>query len=150
MFGNSHFPWDTVKTLEEDNVRVVIFLAPLLSRVAYPAARLKGAPVKEGWSTRRLGPTVVPKASDTRVRQPGSCLGKPKVKAEPQKDESVPLNFSLDFSGSPVVKTSPSNAGVQVQSLVRQLRAHISWGQNTKTLNRDNIVTNSIQTLKMI
>ena len=34
-----------------------------------------------------------------------------KWKQSLRKTGSVPLNFSLDFSGSPVVKTSPSNAG---------------------------------------
>ena len=43
------------------------------------------------------------------------------------------------FSGSPVVKTWPSNAGMQglqVQSLVRELRSHIPCGQKTKTKKR--------------
>ena len=37
-----------------------------------------------------------------------------------------------DFPGCPVVKTSPSNAGAWVQSLVRELRYHIPWGQKSK------------------
>ena len=38
--------------------------------------------------------------------------------------------------------------GVRVQSLVGELRSHMPCGQNTKTWNRSNIVTNSIKTLK--
>ena len=34
-----------------------------------------------------------------------------------------------DFLGSPVVKTSPSNAGVRVRSLVGELRSHVPLGQ---------------------
>jgi len=33
-----------------------------------------------------------------------------------------------DFPGGPVVKNSPSNAGGVVQSLVRELRSHMLWG----------------------
>ena len=33
-----------------------------------------------------------------------------------------------DFPGSPVVTTSPSKAGVQVPSLVRELRFHMPCG----------------------
>ena len=40
--------------------------------------------------------------------------------------------------------------GVWVQSLVRELRSHMPQGQKTKTENRSNNVTNSIQTLKMV
>ena len=40
--------------------------------------------------------------------------------------------------------------GVQVWSLVGELRSHMPRGQKTKTLNRSNIVTNSIKTLKMV
>ena len=40
--------------------------------------------------------------------------------------------------------------GVWVQSLVKELKSHILHGQKTKILNRSNIVTNSIKTLKMI
>ena len=40
--------------------------------------------------------------------------------------------------------------GVQVQSLDRELRSHKSHDQKTKILNRNNIVTNSVKTLKMI
>ena len=39
---------------------------------------------------------------------------------------------------------------VQVQSPVRELRFHMSHGQNIKTPYRSNIVTNSIKTLKMV
>jgi len=49
---------------------------------------------------------------------------------------------SRDFPGGPVIKTSSSNAEVQVPSLVRELRTHISWGQKTKTENRNSIVYN--------
>ena len=40
--------------------------------------------------------------------------------------------------------------GVQVQSLVGELRSHMPQGQKTKTSNRSNIVTNPIKTLKMV
>ena len=39
--------------------------------------------------------------------------------------------------------------GLQVQSLVEELRSHVPLGQKAKTENRSNIVTNSIKTLKM-
>ena len=39
---------------------------------------------------------------------------------------------------------------VQVQALVGELRSHMPQGQKTKTENRNNIVTNSIKTLKMV
>ena len=55
----------------------------------------------------------------------------------------------LDFPGGPVVKTSPSNEGGAVPSLVGKLRSHMPLGQKPKTQNRSNIVTNSIKTLKM-
>ena len=38
-----------------------------------------------------------------------------------------------DFPGGPEAKTSPSNAGVWVQSLVRELRSRMPRGQKTKT-----------------
>ena len=40
--------------------------------------------------------------------------------------------------------------GVQVRSLVGELRSHVPLGQEIETENRSNIVTNSIKTLKMI
>ena len=40
--------------------------------------------------------------------------------------------------------------GVSVQSLVGELRSHTPHGQKTETLNRRNIVTNSMKTLKMV
>ena len=38
-----------------------------------------------------------------------------------------------DFPGGPVVKTLPSMQGVQIQSLVGELRSYMPWGQKTKT-----------------
>ena len=38
--------------------------------------------------------------------------------------------------------------GVWVGSLIEELRSHMSHGQNTKTENRNNIVTNLVKTLK--
>ena len=35
--------------------------------------------------------------------------------------------------GDPVVKTSPSSAGLQVRSLVGELGSHMPHGQNTET-----------------
>ena len=49
-----------------------------------------------------------------------------------------------------MVKTLSSNAGVQVQSLVWKLRSYMPHGQKTKAENRNNIVTNSIKTFKMV
>ena len=40
--------------------------------------------------------------------------------------------------------------GIQVQSLVRELRSHMPCGQKIKTYNRSNVVTHSIKTLKMV
>lgn len=51
-----------------------------------------------------------------------------------------------DCPDGPVVKTSPIQR-VQVWSLVRELRSHMPYGWN-KTLNRSNVVTNSIKILK--
>ena len=55
-----------------------------------------------------------------------------------------------DFPGSPVVKTSPSNAGVV--DLIPGQGAKIlhAGGQKTKMWNGNNIVTNSIPTLKIV
>ena len=47
----------------------------------------------------------------------------------------------------PVVKTSPSNPGVLVRSLVGEPRSHMPLG---KTENRNSTVTNSIKTFKMV
>ena len=55
-----------------------------------------------------------------------------------------------DFPGGPVVKTSPSNARMQVWSLTGEIRSHMPQGQKPKTYNRSNIVTNSIKTFKMV
>ena len=43
------------------------------------------------------------------------------------------INSKQDFAGGPVVKTSPSNAGVWVRSLVGELRSNMPRGQKTKT-----------------
>ena len=40
--------------------------------------------------------------------------------------------------------------GVQVRSLVRELRNHMPSSQKTKTQNRSYIATNSTKTLKMV
>ena len=60
-------------------------------------------------------------------------------------------NVSLrDFSGGPVVKTLPSNAGAEGSITGRELRSHMPRGEKTKTQNRSNLVTDSIKTLKMV
>ena len=41
-----------------------------------------------------------------------------------------------DFSGRPVVKTSPSNAGTVVWSLIWELRYHMSHGQKNRTYKK--------------
>ena len=43
-----------------------------------------------------------------------------------------PSEYLGDFPGYPVIKTSPSNAGAWVQSLVRELRYHMPQGQKSK------------------
>ena len=43
-----------------------------------------------------------------------------------------------------------SMQGAQVQSLVRELRFPHTWGPKTKIKNRNNIVTNSMKTLKTV
>ena len=48
-----------------------------------------------------------------------------------------------------MVKTLLSNVGVQVRSLVQELRSHMPFGQKTKTKNRSSIVTKSIKMLEM-
>ena len=55
-----------------------------------------------------------------------------------------------DFLGNPVVKTFAFQCrGLQVQSLVEELRFHLPLVQKAKTENRSKIVTNSIKTLKI-
>lgn len=62
--------------------------------------------------------------------------------------KTVPsLNCSQDLPGGPAVKTLPSSAGVWVRSLVGELRSQVPHSQKkTKTENRSNTVTHSIQT----
>ena len=50
-----------------------------------------------------------------------------------------------DSHGGPVVKTPPFSAGGVVLIPGWGVRSHMSCGQTTKTLNRSNIVTNSIK-----
>ena len=49
-----------------------------------------------------------------------------------------------------MVKTWPSNAGIWVQFLVRELASLMPRGQKTKTYERSNTVTNSVKILKMV
>ena len=44
----------------------------------------------------------------------------------------APSRLLGNFPGGPVVKISPFTAGVQVQSLVGELRSHMPRGQKTK------------------
>ena len=59
-----------------------------------------------------------------------------------------------DFSGGPVVKTSPSNAGSAGSIPSQEAKIpHFSWPKKKKTQNiknRSNIVTNLIKTLKTV
>ena len=41
-----------------------------------------------------------------------------------------------DFIGGPIVKTSPSSTGVQVQSLVKVLRSHVPLGQKKQNIKQ--------------
>ena len=52
-----------------------------------------------------------------------------------------------DFPGVQWLRFYLSMQGISIQSLVRDLRSHRTWGQKTKKL-RSNIVINSINTLK--
>ena len=67
---------------------------------------------------------------------------------EPQRE--IVESHWRDFSGGPMVKTSPFGAGVQVRSLVGELKSHMPPGQKTKIQNRINVVANLIKTLKMV
>ena len=65
---------------------------------------------------------------------PTSCFRMVKSMVRPEKSRTVNplLHFccemcSWDFPGSPVVKTPCSMLGVQVQSLVRELRSHLLY-----------------------
>ena len=60
------------------------------------------------------------------------------------------MDTIIVIEGGPVVKTLSSNAGVQVRSLVWELRSYMPHGQKTKAENRSNIVTNSIKSFKMV
>ena len=58
-----------------------------------------------------------------------------------------------DFPGSPVVEISLYNgegSGVRVPSLFGDLGSHMPHGQETKTQNRSNTVTNSTKENKEI
>ena len=57
-----------------------------------------------------------------------------------------------DFPGGPVViKTSPSNAGGAGSIPGRGAKiSHASWPKKPNHKNKNNIVTNSIKTLKMV
>ena len=55
---------------------------------------------------------------------------------------------SKDFPGGPVLSTLPPNAGVQVRSLVGELRSHMPHAPKPKH-KTVNIVTNSVKTLKV-
>jgi len=60
-------------------------------------------------------------------------------------DQTLSKRKWAGLSGGPVVKTSPSSAGVLIWSLVKELRYHMPTSKkNHKTENRNNIVTNSI------
>ena len=61
----------------------------------------------------------------------------------------VQRKISWNFPSNPVVQISLYNEGVWVPSLVWGAKLSL-LGQNTKTLNRSNIVTNSIKTWKMV
>jgi len=63
---------------------------------------------------------------------------------------SFSKNQSWDFHGGPVVKTLPSVAGVA--GSIPGLGAMIPGGSRPKNqnINRNNIVTNSIKTLKLV
>ena len=69
---------------------------------------------------------------------------------KPITDTAIVKNNSRDFSGGPAVKTLPSNAGGagSIPGLGAKI-PHVLWPQNKKQ-SRNNIVTNSIETLKMV
>ena len=49
-----------------------------------------------------------------------------------ERSREEPNMKTWDFTGGPVVRTSPSKARVQVQSLVGELRSHMPQGQKKK------------------
>ena len=55
-----------------------------------------------------------------------------------------------DFPGGPVVRTSPSNEGLQVRFPGQGVKIPHVYGQNTNTENRNYIVRNSIKTFQMV
>ena len=57
---------------------------------------------------------------------------------------------SRDFPGSPVVKTLPSNVGAVGPISGQGAKIPQSCGQKSKTQHRNDIVTNSVKTLKMV
>ena len=57
------------------------------------------------------------------------------------------MHIKWAFPGSPVVKTSPSNAGGAGSVSGQEAKTpHASWPEN----NRNNTVTHSIRTLEMV
>jgi len=53
-------------------------------------------------------------------------------------------------SGFSKDRESLSQDGVQIRSVVGETKCHMPCSQKTKTLNRSDIVTNSIKTLEMV
>lgn len=50
-----------------------------------------------------------------------------------------------DFPGGPLIKTSPSNVGAAVLSLVRELRSHMPRDQNVPKHKTDASIVMKIQ-----
>ena len=63
------------------------------------------------------------------------------------KESDMTERLTDDFPDGPVVKSLPMQG---VRALTGEPRSHMPQGQKTKTENRNNIVTNSIKTLKMV
>ena len=58
--------------------------------------------------------------------------------------------WNRDFPGGPLLKTSPFNAGDAGSISAHGIKISYALWLKTKTLNRNNIVTHSIKTLKMV
>ena len=58
--------------------------------------------------------------------------------------------YMRDFPGQQWLRLCLPMQGVWVRSLVGELGSHMPQGQKATTQNRSNIVTNSINTLKLV
>ena len=69
-----------------------------------------------------------------RAALPGALTGA--AREQRWKGKWARIGPNGDFPGDPVVKISPSNAGLQVQSLARELRSHMPGSEEVKYINK--------------